>query len=60
MCGTPIASNPSNMCVNCVRSQVDITDGIPKQLVLQWCKACGRFDPYYNSIVQADLTNSDI
>ena len=27
-----IHPNPSNMCVNCVRSQVDITEGIPKQV----------------------------
>jgi nonsense-mediated mRNA decay protein 3 len=31
------------MCVNCIRSQVDITEGIPKQLTVQWCKNCERF-----------------
>lgn len=30
-CGTPIAPNPANMCVGCIRSRVDITDGIMKQ-----------------------------
>eukprot|EP01116_Phalansterium_solitarium_P014670 TRINITY_DN3242_c0_g1_i1.p1 TRINITY_DN3242_c0_g1~~TRINITY_DN3242_c0_g1_i1.p1 ORF type:complete len:509 (-),score=207.42 TRINITY_DN3242_c0_g1_i1:481-2007(-) len=43
MCGTPIPSNPSNMCVNCIRAQVDITDGIPKQVNVQMCKACNRW-----------------
>lgn len=43
MCGTAIPSNPSNMCVNCIRAEVDITDGIPKQLNVQMCKACGRW-----------------
>ena len=32
LCGTSIQSNPSNMCVNCIRSQVDITEGIQKQV----------------------------
>lgn len=42
MCGTAIPSNPSNMCVNCVRTQVDITDGIPKQVTIHYCKFCNR------------------
>jgi nonsense-mediated mRNA decay protein 3 len=29
-CGTPIAPNPANMCVACVRSKFDITEGIPR------------------------------
>ena len=43
MCGMQITPNPSGMCVNCIRSQYDITEGIPKQLSLQWCKSCERF-----------------
>ena len=29
-CGHAIAPNPTNMCVGCVRSRVDITEGISK------------------------------
>lgn len=43
MCGIPIPSNPANMCVNCIRNQVDISDGIPKQLMIQFCRGCGRY-----------------
>eukprot|EP00163_Fabomonas_tropica_P022840 TRINITY_DN3994_c0_g1_i2.p1 TRINITY_DN3994_c0_g1~~TRINITY_DN3994_c0_g1_i2.p1 ORF type:complete len:544 (-),score=140.87 TRINITY_DN3994_c0_g1_i2:242-1873(-) len=43
MCGTSIQPNPANMCVNCIRTQVDITEGIPKQLTMTFCKACGRY-----------------
>ncbi|KAL6047271.1 ribosome-binding protein [Balamuthia mandrillaris] len=43
MCGTAIEANPSNMCVNCIRGQVDITDGIPKQLTCTFCRHCGRY-----------------
>jgi len=31
------------MCVNCIRSQVDITEGIQKQVAILWCKSCGRY-----------------
>ncbi|KAF6250964.1 hypothetical protein COO60DRAFT_1678393 [Scenedesmus sp. NREL 46B-D3] len=43
LCGTNILPNPSNMCVNCIRSQVDITEGIQKQVTILWCKECGRY-----------------
>lgn len=42
-CGIDIEPNPANMCINCLRLQVDITDGIPKQGVLQFCKSCERY-----------------
>lgn len=42
-CGTPITPNPSNMCVACLRSQVDITEGIPKQATLYFCRGCERY-----------------
>ena len=34
-CGTPIDPNPANLCVACLRTQVDITEGIPKQVSLR-------------------------
>lgn len=43
LCGVVIPANPANMCVNCIRSQVDITEGISKEIVINWCKGCGRF-----------------
>lgn len=42
-CATPIPPNPANMCLNCIQSEVDITDGIPKQIVMHWCKFCERY-----------------
>ena len=39
----PPHPNASNMCVNCIRSQVDITEGIQKQVTVLWCKDCGRY-----------------
>ncbi|KAJ1919894.1 ribosome-binding protein [Mycoemilia scoparia] len=31
------------MCVNCIRTIVDITEGIPKQATIHYCKSCGRY-----------------
>ncbi|KAM6961479.1 60S ribosomal export protein NMD3 [Aplochiton taeniatus] len=42
-CGIPIPPNPANMCVSCLRSQVDITEGIPKQVSVHFCKQCERY-----------------
>ncbi|XP_033119086.1 60S ribosomal export protein NMD3-like [Anneissia japonica] len=43
LCETPIAPNPANMCVACMRTQVDITEGIPKQATIYFCKSCERY-----------------
>ncbi|XP_029672295.1 60S ribosomal export protein NMD3 [Formica exsecta] len=42
-CGTVIEPNPANMCVVCLRNHIDITEGIPKQATLQFCKSCERY-----------------
>ena len=31
------------MCMSCIRSQVDISEGIPKQIAIQCCRNCERF-----------------
>ena len=43
-CGNPIEPNPANMCVGCLRTQVDISEGIPKQVIIYFCKGCERLD----------------
>ncbi|XP_018319253.1 60S ribosomal export protein NMD3 [Agrilus planipennis] len=42
-CGTAINPNPSNMCIGCLRTHVDITEGITKQVSLYFCKGCERY-----------------
>ncbi|EPQ52359.1 NMD3-domain-containing protein [Gloeophyllum trabeum ATCC 11539] len=42
-CGTPIVPNSANLCVACLRNSVDITEGIPKQAALTFCRNCERF-----------------
>ncbi|KAF9447217.1 NMD3-domain-containing protein [Macrolepiota fuliginosa MF-IS2] len=42
-CGTPIVPNSANLCVACLRNTVDITEGIPKQASVAYCRNCERF-----------------
>lgn len=42
-CGTSITPNPANMCVACVRTRVDITETIPKQVTIYFCRGCERY-----------------
>lgn len=43
ICGISMDPNPANKCVNCLRTEVDITDGIPKSILLYQCRGCGRY-----------------
>ena len=43
MCSIEIQQNPANMCVSCLRQNVDITEGILRQLTIHSCRGCGRF-----------------
>ncbi|KYQ94057.1 60S ribosomal export protein [Tieghemostelium lacteum] len=60
ICGVTIQSNPSNMCINCIKTQVDITEGIPKQLVIQWCRGCNRYLQPPNHWVLCELESSEL
>ena len=42
-CGTLMESNPTNMCVNCIRSHIDITERIPREATLAFCRSCERY-----------------
>lgn len=46
-CGAPITPNPTNMCVGCLRSRVDITDGIPKQSLFFFAIENKFWVPFY-------------
>ncbi|PRP82139.1 60S ribosomal export protein [Planoprotostelium fungivorum] len=60
MCGTTIQANPSNMCVNCLRAQVDITDGLPKNLTVQFCKGCDRYLNPPTQWISCDLESKEL
>ena len=43
ICGVMTPKNAANTCINCLKSQIDITEGIPKELVLHHCRDCNRY-----------------
>jgi len=47
------------MCVHCLRSQVDLTQGFPKQCALVYCKFCGRYLVPPKTWVRADLESKE-
>ncbi|KAF7991318.1 hypothetical protein HCN44_002880 [Aphidius gifuensis] len=59
-CGTLIEPNPSNMCVACLRSEVDITEGIPKQATLHFCRGCERYLQPPNDWIHAALESREL
>lgn len=59
-CGTSILPNPANMCVGCIRTKVDITEGIPKQLVLYFCSSCERYLQPPQHWIQCNLESKEL
>ncbi|XP_014241897.1 60S ribosomal export protein NMD3 [Cimex lectularius] len=59
-CGVPIKANPANMCVHCVRTQVDITAGIPKQATIHFCRGCERYFQPPSEWIHAELESREL
>jgi nonsense-mediated mRNA decay protein 3 len=59
-CGVSIAPNPANRCLNCIRADVDITEGIPKQATIHFCKGCDRYLSPPNIWIQAELESREL
>ncbi|XP_011505275.1 PREDICTED: 60S ribosomal export protein NMD3 [Ceratosolen solmsi marchali] len=59
-CGTQIEPNPTNMCVGCLRTKVDITEGIPKQATLYFCKKCERYLHPPGEWIKASLESREL
>jgi len=59
-CGTPIDPNPANLCVSCLRTEVDITEGIPKQVTIHFCKFCERYLQPPQQWIQAALESREL
>jgi len=48
------------MCINCIRNEVDITEGIPKHSTLQYCRNCERYLQPPNVWVLAALESREL
>lgn len=43
LCGVLMLPISGNTCINCLKSTVDITEGISRSVQLQHCKECDRY-----------------
>lgn len=43
VCGVMCEPNAANTCVSCLKSQIDITEGITKSAQLKHCRECNRY-----------------
>lgn len=43
ICSAEIDATRKGMCDTCARQQIDITEGIQRQLLIQYCKLCDRY-----------------
>lgn len=59
-CGTPITPNNANLCLSCLRASVDITEGIPKQSTVNFCRNCERYLNPPISWVPAQLESREL
>ena len=43
ICAVMTEPNAANTCINCLKSQIDITEGISRSNILQHCRECNRY-----------------
>ncbi|KAJ3689573.1 hypothetical protein LUZ61_018737 [Rhynchospora tenuis] len=59
-CGVVMAPNPANMCVKCLRSRVDITEGLPRQAVVNFCPDCSSYLQPPNKWLRFNLDSQEL
>lgn len=60
ICGIQMAPNAANMCVNCLRSQVDITEGLQKRLIILHCPECNSYLQPPKTWIKAQLESKEL
>ncbi|VDO58966.1 unnamed protein product [Haemonchus placei] len=59
-CGLPIQPNAANMCSGCIRSKVDITEGIGRSATIYICKFCDRYFVPPSGWMRAELESKEL
>ncbi|KTW32498.1 ribosome-binding protein NMD3 [Pneumocystis jirovecii RU7] len=59
-CGVTISSSLSTMCIDCIKVNVDITDGISKENIIHSCRECGRFLHSQNQWLYAEVESKEL
>jgi nonsense-mediated mRNA decay protein 3 len=60
VCGLPINPNSANMCVPCLRSKIDISEEIPRQSYINFCRGCQRYNIPPSHWVTAELESPQL
>ncbi|KAK7850579.1 60s ribosomal export protein nmd3 [Quercus suber] len=59
-CGIPMAPNAANMCVKCLRSEVDITEGLQKHVIIMHCPECNSYLQPPRTWIRAQLESKEL
>ncbi|XP_057970767.1 uncharacterized protein LOC131159691 [Malania oleifera] len=59
-CGIPMAPNAANMCVKCLRSEVDITEGLQKHVIIMHCPECDSYLQPPRTWIKAQLESKEL
>lgn len=59
-CGVPMQPNAANMCVKCLRSEVDITEGLQKHVIIRHCPECDSYLHHSNTWIKAQLESKEL
>ena len=59
-CGVPMAPNAANMCVKCLRSEIDITEGLQKHVTIIHCPECDTYLQPPRTWIKAQLESKEL
>uniref|UniRef100_A0A803KZ99 60S ribosomal export protein NMD3 n=1 Tax=Chenopodium quinoa TaxID=63459 RepID=A0A803KZ99_CHEQI len=59
-CGISMQPNAANMCVRCLCSEIDITEGLQKQVRISYCPKCETYLQPPNTRVRADPESKEL
>ncbi|XP_028549844.1 60S ribosomal export protein NMD3-like isoform X2 [Dendrobium catenatum] len=60
ICGVSMPPNPANMCVRCLCSRVDITEGLPRHASIVYCPECRSYLQPPRAWIRADLESKEL
>ncbi|KAG6429430.1 hypothetical protein SASPL_107481 [Salvia splendens] len=59
-CGILMQPNAANMCANCLRSEIDITEGLQKHVIIIFCPECNSFLQPPRTWIKAELESKEL
>ncbi|KDP25831.1 hypothetical protein JCGZ_22553 [Jatropha curcas] len=59
-CGIPMQPNAANMCVKCLRAEVDITEGLKKHAIIRHCPECDTYLRPPSTRIKAQLESKEL